>query len=798
MHRPSTHDSRAAMVASRPLTPVGKLLLVGAAVAVVLFAAWQFSARGAVTQNVATVSVPALQEGLVGYWTFNAGAIDLSQPAAEIRDLSGQGNHGNWLNHATTTAPGAIGQALEFDGVDDVVDIPDPGANSVLDVPGDFTISAWVYPRTLSETGAGRNPRIVQKGTTVLGGDAAGAYVLMIYTSAGTPYIARVALSIGGTVYVATGTSAFVPGEWRYVSVVREGTALRVFVDGVLEKTETIPAADVDQHDQVLKMGESDNTDGALDGRLDDVRIYNRALSAEEIAAQYRLGAATKMAVNQTLTTRPSLQDGLVGFWTMDGKDVDLSQPAAEVRDSSGQGNHGNWLNHATTTAPGAIGQALEFDGVDDVVDIPDPGANSVLDVPGDFTISAWVYPYDIPDAGIFPGQYPRIVQKGYSVAGDAAGAYVFSIDRKTSIRNDAYLSIAINIGGVVYQATSVSPVRPKEWVFATAVRKGTSLIVYANGQLERSITIPASNVAQHDEPLKLGESDNLGGALHGILDDVRIYNRALSAEEIMKLYRLGATSKINKTLTTRPSLQDGLVGFWTMDGKDVDLSQPAAEVRDVSPQGNHGNWLNHATTTAPGRVGQALEFDGYDDYVDAGSAASLDNLSNFTYAAWIRADGYVTDYMPIMGKGTVSVGPSVAKRFLVNSNNADCTGGDGSTDGCLEISINTSGTTRTVFTPAGTIRPGRWYHVAVTYANGTAPKVYVNGVESAYVSQSAGSGTDVDESAGPFLVGSWNHDGSLTPGGPAGWFDGKIDDVRVYNRALSAEEIMQLYRLGR
>ncbi|GIW68366.1 MAG: hypothetical protein KatS3mg099_314 [Candidatus Parcubacteria bacterium] len=237
--------------------------------------------------------------------------------------------------------------------------------------------------------------------------------------------------------------------------------------------------------------------------------------------------------------------------------------------------------------------------------------------------------------------------------------------------------------------------------------------------------------------------------------------------------------------------LTNGLVAHWTMDGADIDLSQNSSEIRDISGY-NHGDWRNHASTTAPGVLGQAVEFDGYNDDMSMGSPASLDNLSNFTYAAWIRVDSYASNFMPIMGKG-VSRGANATKRFLVNSSGG-CTGGDGSTDGCIEFTINTTGSDRWAMTPAGTIKLGLWYHVAAVYTSGSAPKIYVNGTEASYLNQSVGSGSDEDESSGTFLIGSWDHDGSRPTGDR---FNGLIDDARVYNRALSAAEIQELYRHG-
>ena len=92
----------------------------------------------------------------------------------------------------------------------------------------------------------------------------------------------------------------------------------------------------------------------------------------------------------------------------------------------------------------------------------------------------------------------------------------------------------------------------------------------------------------------------------NGLIDDVRIYNRALSAAEISRLYGLGATTKIAKTITTNPDLEDGLIGHWTFDGSDL-----IENAVDRSGSGNTGYLINFtSTSTLPGKIGQALEFD--------------------------------------------------------------------------------------------------------------------------------------------------------------------------------------------
>ena len=128
------------------------------------------------------------------------------------------------------------------------------------------------------------------------------------------------------------------------------------------------------------------------------------------------------------------------------------------------------------------------------------------------------------------------------------------------------------------------------------------------------------------------------GGAYEAdaVFDDARVYNRALSATEVSRLYNLGATTHIGVTLNTNPDLASGLVGHWTFDGPDMDISSSTAEVRDRSERGNNGNWKDHATTTTTGSLGQALSFDGVDDYVDVGNASSLQLTGAMTVSAWV------------------------------------------------------------------------------------------------------------------------------------------------------------------
>src|SRR3990167_3333509 len=109
------------------------------------------------------IASASLTSGLVGYWTFNG--KDTNWGTNKTNDLSGQGNTGTLTNMSTTTSPvvGKIGQGLNFDGSDDVVNVPH--AASITPTSA-VTVSAWINPRTAGENGRGRIVDKIGAGST--------------------------------------------------------------------------------------------------------------------------------------------------------------------------------------------------------------------------------------------------------------------------------------------------------------------------------------------------------------------------------------------------------------------------------------------------------------------------------------------------------------------------------------------------------------------------------------------------------------------------------------------------------
>ena len=230
-------------------------------------------------------------------------------------------------------------------------------------------------------------------------------------------------------------------------------------------------------------------------------------------------------------------------------------------------------------------------------------------------------------------------------------------------------------------------------------------------------------------------------------------------------------------TVTTTDAGAGSLVGQWNFDEGS---GQSAA---DSSGNGNNGTLGSTAGADADDPTwacvngGYALNFDGTDDLVNAGSAASLDDLGPITISAWIKPDVAGTNaLMHVMSKSDTGSG-----RWMMEIDNT------GEND-ALEFNKDFDSTDVFRVSSDSTIAYDVWQHVAATWdGSGTAANIhlYKNGLETSYQTTNNGSATPLTDAALPFVIG--NRGDGTDP------FYGLIDDVRVYNSVLSSGEITTL-----
>ena len=194
----------------------------------------------------------------------------LGENSTHAYDFSASGNNGT-ISGATWTTSGKYGGALSFDGTDDYVDC---GNDASLDITGDISVEAWINPIDSGEGGLGH---IFKK-----------LNILMFMKGAGDENIIF-RIKVGGAIKEAVSTGDVVSyNSWHYVVGVFDGTNVLVYVDGV-KFTGSATAGPIDGHSSADLIIGTDSVSASytFNGTIDEVRIYNRALTADEIQMSY-------------------------------------------------------------------------------------------------------------------------------------------------------------------------------------------------------------------------------------------------------------------------------------------------------------------------------------------------------------------------------------------------------------------------------------------------------------------------------------------------------------------------------
>lgn len=205
----------------------------------------------------------------------------------------------------------------------------------------------------------------------------------------------------------------------------------------------------------------------------------------------------------------------------------------------------------------------------------------------------------------------------------------------------------------------------------------------------------------------------------------------------------------------------DGMVSYWRFDEGEGTTAYDSVGAND-------GTLINEPVWTI-GQVGGALSFDGDKDYVDCGNDSSLDVTDAITVAAWVKRPNFET-HGTIAGK--------------TNGNSVTAGYGLFSYIGGLEYNFYSGGWRRT--TPRVTITPNEWHYVVGTF-DGNNAYLYVDGEQKASL---AYTGAITAATGYSFHIAFWRP-------GLTSYLNGIIDEVAIYNRALTPEEIQQHYWNG-
>ena len=538
---------------------------------------------------VLTVTVPACvppPSGMMAWWRGEGDASDAV------------GASGGTLVGAAGFNTGEVGQGFSFDGTSSYVSIPD---SPLLDtISNRFTVELWFRVNATSANGDWAG--IVAKGNTSWRLQAYGAEALT-FSATGTS---------GGDLQ---GTRNVNDGQWHHVACVYDGTNMFLYTDGTLDVSKPSTGL-IAQNNYPVAIGANANPPGVnylFDGSVDEVALYNRALSADEIAAIYIVGSFGKCytPTPPTITSQPASRTNVVGTlttfsvtangtgplsyqWLFNGTNInnatnatltltnvqlnqtgnyavtvtnlygstvssnavltvtisDCAPPASGiVAWWRGEGNASDTVGTSVGTLIGAagfntgeVGQGFSFNGSGSYVSI----TNSALlnSLTNRLTVELW-FRVNTTNAN---ANWAGIVAKG-----DATWRLQGTYGAKT-----VTFSATGTSGGDLQGTRNVND---GQWHHVACVYDGTNMFLYTDGTLD--VSKPSTGrIATNTLPLLIGA--NAIYYFNGLIDEVSLYNRALSANEVAAIYAAGSNGKCVPTppiITTQPTGQTNVGG---------------------------------------------------------------------------------------------------------------------------------------------------------------------------------------------------------------------------------------------
>lgn len=407
-----------------------------------------------------------LSSGLMAHWRLDEGggssAIDEGKLNVAI------------LTNGPIWGGGKMGGAILFDGEDDYMMVPD---HSSIQPSGQITVATWL--------------RVDSTGSDYMD--------LIRKESAYEVYISK-----GGTIYWSPDGNAglssdvnIVTGRWYHVVGTHDGNPAnntRIYVDGELRATATLPLPVRDSSigkwsrqgwTSDLKIGGTPSHH--FDGALDDIRIYDRALTHGEVK---------------------DLHMALEIHWPLDER-------RGAIAVDQIQGNTAT-LTNGPIWADSAIESGIIFDGIDDYLEVP---YDSSLNPPGQITVSLW---FKMRANG---SDYVDLMRHG--------NGYDLFITGSEFIRWTTDGSAGLSSGVVAEYG---------EWYHIVGTHNGMlgdNTRIYVNGRLKATGTFPLKFGGTAS--LKIGGTDR--HYFDGLIDDVRIYGRALNADEVLETFNVSPRS---------------------------------------------------------------------------------------------------------------------------------------------------------------------------------------------------------------------------------------------------------------
>jgi len=425
-------------------------------------------------------------QNLVAYYPFNGNA----------NDVSGNNNHGTVSGATLTTdRSGNVNKAYSFDGNNDVITIPQ---NTILNASDELSFSVWVKPDAFPS------------GSVMIVGKSN-------YANA-TNYLVRIKpngyIQFEYKNFANTTDNPLILNQWNHIAVVSDAAnAKKVYINGALasHNTATSPYGLVTDP---VTIGAANYGAEYFKGSMDELKMFNKALTIEEIKNEYK---------------------NMVAYYPFNGN----------ANDESGSLNHGT-VNGATLTADrsGKPNSAYEFDGINDYIQCLQPGPTGT----SPRTISFWA------KTNVVPTEHSNVVLS----YGESAGSFGYGDRIEVGLNSKSLTGLTLSVGGTLLIREFNTA---NQWHYYTIVYDGTStriqdIKMYADGKLLANTTyfldLGHTINTTGSNPIYIGMLYGYGRYFTGSIDEVKVYDMVLSDAEILDLYSDITTKVPDEKINTK------------------------------------------------------------------------------------------------------------------------------------------------------------------------------------------------------------------------------------------------------
>jgi subtilisin family serine protease len=701
------------------------------------------------------------------YWKFDEGSGGIAYD-------SGPGRNDGTI-YGAQWSQGQVNGALDFDGVDDYIDC---GPN--LNLQGDkITASAWIKSQA---TGTDNQMhRIV--GRWKSGYEAFNLFYDGRTTIKGFYFEVKTTSGAKSAAF----REAIIADKWYLVTGVYDGTNIKIYINGV-EKGTTLQSGNLNSSigNTLIGKDEAPTWNSCFNGLIDDVRIYGIALSANEVQQLYNNTRTQKATI-------PIPENGAINISTTQ----DLSWTADPCATSHA-------VYFGTTNPPQFAANQTEttFDTGTMECDSTYYWRIDEINLNGIVTGDVWSFTTvpGKPEPAINPIPEDETVEIGLTqdlswTAGEGAASH------------DVYFGtenpppFAGNQMGTTFDTGVMSAFTTYYWRVDEKNVGGTTTGTVWSFTTECEVPGAVTNPIPASGSVDLDPNNNVLSWSAGLYSDSYDVYFGTSYAAVLRANMLSPEYKGNYYTTSFDpcDLDVNTTYYWRIDGTNNcyvvkggvwnfktshevfdpnfigwwKLDEGSGTVVHDSARTNNGT-ISEAIW-ATGKIGAALEFDGINDHVNCGGP-DLDGMKSLTLSAWIYGHQWRT------GGGSWILAKRNTSGFsydLVVDNSS------GSPD--IAVGFYCDGVSAALHSPKNLINLNNWYHIVATNS-GSVQKIYING--NAVASSNVNTGPIRNTSANFWI-------GQITDAYYPSAFDGLIDDVRIYERAITDSEVLRLYNEG-